>query len=239
MGVEQDKTPDIRSGILEKYIEADPRLKDVISKSREIYDKTNLPNHNFDTHIAQVTYRALVIAESDKLDFSPSVLIAACLLHDIGYSIQKRQEGHEEAGVDVSTKILTESGFNEEEIKNVIQAFTKNSEPGLSIEADVLYDADILNQAGFGSMYAFFVSLYEYRQFPEADDRYDFDDFLNSRLIIADMLEAAGLRTKKGRETLGNGFEERKEFIQLAIKGFSDRPDFNVTFEDLLTPKAN
>ncbi len=234
MGTEQEKAPEIKRGILERYLDVDSRLKDVISKSRKVYDKASLPNHNFNTHIAQVTYRALVIAEEDNLKFNPSVLISACLLHDIGYSIQRKQEGHEEAGIDVSRRILTEAGFNEKEVESVVQAFTKNSEPGTSTEADILYDADILNQAGFASMYAFFVSLYEYRQFPEADERYDFDNFLNSRLFIADLLKEAGLRTKKGKEMLTNGFEERKEFIELAIKGFNERPDFNVSFDDLL-----
>jgi len=44
--------------------------------------------------------------------------------------------------------------------------------------------------------------------------------------------------TKKGKEMLANGFEERKEFIEMALKGVSERPDFLITFDDLLNPQT-
>lgn len=236
MESERKSGPELEKGILNKYLEADPRLKDVISLSREVYDKANLPNHNFDTHIAQVTYRALVIVESDKLDFNPSILIAACLLHDIGYSITKQKEGHEEAGVEISRKILKDSGFKDEEAEAAVKAFVEYATPGISVESDILFDADILNQAGFASMYPFFVSLYEYKQFPEGNDEaYRLDNFLQSRLFIAEQLKQVGLRTKKGKEMLQNGFEERKEFAEKALNGVRERPDFLVTFDDLVS----
>lgn len=237
MGTEQKEGQGINKGILNKYLEADPRIGQVITLSREVYDRANLPNHNFNTHIAQVTYRALVIAESDGLDFNPSILIAASLLHDIGYSVNRKQEGHEEAGSEVSRQILKDSGFDDRESDAVIKAVVEYATPGVSVEADILFDADILNQAGFASMYSFFVSLYEYKQFPNGDDEgYRLDSFLKSRLFIAEQLKEMGLRTKKGREMLQNGFDERKEFIEDALKGVGERPDMLVTFDDLITP---
>lgn len=237
MGIEQDPKPEIQRGILAKYLVADKRLDAVIAKSREIYDEANLPNHNFKTHIPQVTYRALLIAESDSLDFNPSVLIAASLLHDAGYAVILKQEGHEEASAQVAHEVLAGCGFSEEEIGKVTQAITDYATPGISVEADILFDADILHQAGYASMYAFFVSLYEYQQFPNGNNEVNkLDNFLNSRLFIVGQLAAMGLRTKKGKEMLKEGFEERKDFIQRALRGVWERPDFLVTFEDLINP---
>ncbi len=237
MKTEQKGNPELGKDILNKYLEADPRLKQVITLSREVYDKANLPNHNFNTHIAQVTYRALVIAESDKLEFNPSILIAACVLHDIGYSITRTKEGHEEAGAGISRQILKDSGFNDEETESTVKAFVEYATPGISVESDILFDADILNQAGYASMYPFFVSLYEYKQFPDGNDEgYRLDNFLQSRLFIVEQLKAMGLRTKKGKEMLQNGFDERKEFVEKALEGIKERPDFLITFDDLLNP---
>lgn len=239
MGTEQRVNKKPKINILKKYLEADSRLLQVISFSRDVYDKANLPNHNFQTHIAQVLYRALVIAESDKLDFDPSVLIAACVLHDIGYCISKKKEGHEKAGAEISRKILKDSDFNEEESRKIIEAFVEYTTPGVSVESDILYDADILNQAGYASMYAFFVSLYEYKQFPDGNDEMNrLDNFLKSRFFIVDQLKKIGLRTKKGRDILQNGFDERKEFIEKALQGVEERQDFLITFDDLLNPRS-
>lgn len=217
-----------------KYFGQDKRLEKLFFSAKKIYDNKNLPNHNFN-HIAQVLYRALLIAESDKLDFNPAILIPACTLHDIGYCMVPKKEGHEEAGTETSLKLLHEAEFTKGEIEKIIEAIVDYREPSKNIEADILYDADVLNMSGYGSMYYFFVSLYEYKQFPDGNEnKYKLDNFLKSRLEIVEKLKKEGLRTKYGKELLKNGFGERKEFIEKALKGIKDRPDFLITPEDLL-----
>ncbi|SRR6266568_2002526 len=219
---------------LKKYFDKDKRIEKLYYSAKEIYDSKNLPNHSF-THIAQVLYRALLIAENDNSNFNPSILIPACTLHDIGYSIVPKKEGHEEAGTEMSKKLLRESQFTDEEIAKIIEAIVDYKIPNKSIEADILYDADVLNQAGYGSMYYFFVSLYEYKQFPNGNkSKYQLKNFLESRLQIVDELKKTGLRTSYGKEILQNGFEERKDFVKQALQGVASRPDFLITPDDLL-----
>ena len=220
---------------LKKYFENDNRLEKLFFSAKEIYDSKNLPNHNFN-HITEVLYRALLIAKTDGLNFNPSILIPACTLHDIGYSIVPKKEGHEKAGTATSTKLLKIAAFSEDEIRKIIEAIVEYRTTGKSIEADILYDADVLNQAGYGSMYYFFVSLYEYRQFPDGNEtKYQLKNFLNSRNKIVEDLRHLGLRTNYGKELLQNGFDERKDFIEKALQGLESRPDFLITLDDLLS----
>ncbi len=220
--------------ILVKYLKSDPRLEKLLHLVEPHYDEANLPNHNMN-HIAQVLYRALTILETDKLVANPSILIAATLLHDIGYTVVRRKKGHEEAGRDISEKLLNEAGFDTTEIEKIIRVFTVEAIDGGSIEGDILHDADVLNMAGYGSMYYFFVSLYEYRGFPgSTGELYDLDKHIASRIKIAEDLEQKGMRTKTGTELLKNGFKERKDFLEKSLAGLKERPDLLLTFEDLL-----
>lgn len=219
--------------VLKKYLEGDTRIEKLFRLAKGVYDSKNLPNHNIN-HIAQVLYRALLIAENDQLKFNPSILIPACILHDIGYSIIPKKEGHEEAGVEVSRKLLKEANFSEDEINKIIQAFVEYRVVGVSVESDILYDADVLNQAGYGSMASFFYSLYEYTQFPDGkSEKYKLDTFLKSRIEIVEKLKKNGLRTKYGNDLLKNGFTERREFVEKALQGVVERPDFMISPEDL------
>jgi HD superfamily phosphodiesterase len=218
---------------LKKYFESDRRLEKLFISAKAIYNSKNLPQHNIN-HIAHVLYRALLIMAHDHVDCNFAILISACILHDIGYCIIPKKEGHEEVGVDISTKLLKEAGFTKEEIAKIIEVIVERRIPGKSLEADILYDTDVLGQAGYGSMYAFFVSLYEYKQFLDGNDsKYRLDNFLKSRRTIVDKLKKDGLRTRYGKELLKNGFEERKEFIEKALKGIEERLDFQITIEDL------
>lgn len=220
---------------LKKYFENDNRLEKLFFSAKEIYDSKNLPNHNFN-HITEVLYRAILIAETDKINFNPSILIPACILHDIGYSIVPKKEGHEEAGTATSTKLLKVAAFSQNEIGKITEAIVDYRIAGKSIESDILYDADVLNQAGYGSMYHFFVSLYEYKQFPDGNEsKYQLKNFLNSRIQIVEELKYQGLRTNYGKELLQQGFEERKDFIEKALQGLESRPDFLITLDDLLS----
>lgn len=104
-------------------------------------------------HIYRVLYNALEIAGSEsEVDFD--VLIAACLLHDIG-----RQEQYEDptrchamVGGEKAYHFLTAQGFDEEfskQVRDCIQThrFRKCMQPQ-SIEAKILFDADKLDATG-------------------------------------------------------------------------------------------
>lgn len=224
----------MQNGILLPYLKQDERLSTLLKSARKIYDESNLPHHNM-THIAQVLYRALNIIHQDKLEIHPEILIPACILHDIGYCVTKKKEGHEIAGYEISMKLLSESTFTHTESKAIIEAITQYLTPGVSLEADILFDADILDMAGYASMYSFFTALHEYRNHLLDDQKqYEFETFYLSRIAIAEKLQKMGMRTKAGKVLLRDGFSERKQFIEQALANLKDREDFIVQIDDLM-----
>lgn len=104
-------------------------------------------------HIYRVLYNALDIAAHESgVDYD--VLIAACLLHDIGREEQFKDPklDHAEVGGDKAYKFLTANGFSEEfagRVKNCIIAHRfRKSRPPESLEAKILFDADKLDVTG-------------------------------------------------------------------------------------------
>jgi len=104
-------------------------------------------------HIYRVLYNALEIAEAEeKVDYD--VLIAACLLHDIGRREQFEDPSvcHAAVGGEKAFRFLMENGFGEEfsrKVKHCIQThrFRKSMQPE-SVEAKILFDADKLDVTG-------------------------------------------------------------------------------------------
>ena len=104
-------------------------------------------------HIYRVLYNALEIAKvEDKVD--DDVLIAACLLHDIGRREQFENPSvcHAMVGGEKAFCFLMENGFDEEfsrKVKHCIQThrFRKSMQPE-SVEAKILFDADKLDVTG-------------------------------------------------------------------------------------------
>ena len=104
-------------------------------------------------HVYRVLYNALDIAKTES-DVDYNVLIAACLLHDIGREEQFKNPklDHAEVGGDKAYKFLTEHGFSAEfaeKIKSCIitHRFRKNRPPE-SLEAKILFDADKIDVTG-------------------------------------------------------------------------------------------
>ena len=104
-------------------------------------------------HIYRVLYSALEIARTED-NVNLDVLIAACLLHDIGRKEQfeNPQVCHATVGGEKAFHFLLENRFEEEfarQVKHCIQThrFRKNIFPQ-SIEAKILFDADKLDAAG-------------------------------------------------------------------------------------------
>jgi uncharacterized protein len=104
-------------------------------------------------HIYRVLYTALDIAKSEEnIDYD--ILIAACLLHDIGRKEQFENPKlcHAEVGAKKAYVFLKENGFDEEFAKAVSECinshrFRGNNAPQ-SIEAKILFDSDKIDVCG-------------------------------------------------------------------------------------------
>lgn len=104
-------------------------------------------------HIYRVLYNALEIAETEK-DVDYDVLIAACLLHDIGRKEQLENPAlcHAMVGGEKAYGFLIrhcfEAGYAEQ-VKHCIQAHRyRKKNPPQSIEAKILFDADKIDVSG-------------------------------------------------------------------------------------------
>lgn len=104
-------------------------------------------------HIYRVLYNALVIAK-DESGVDYDVLIAACLLHDIGRKEQFENPVlcHARVGAEKASQFLLEHNFEREYVGKVAHCilchrYRKDNTPR-SLEARILFDADKLDAAG-------------------------------------------------------------------------------------------
>ena len=104
-------------------------------------------------HVYRVLYNALEIAKGES-DVNYDVLIAACLLHDIGRKEQFENPAvcHAVVGADKAYRFLLAQGFERHHAEQVRQCFQAHSyrkdNPAQSLEAKILFDADKLDAAG-------------------------------------------------------------------------------------------
>jgi len=104
-------------------------------------------------HIYRVLYNALLIArEEEQVDHD--VLIAACLLHDIGRKEQFADPAlcHAAVGSEKARAFLLEHGFSEEFAQAVAHCIAahrfRKANPPRTTEAKILFDADKLDVTG-------------------------------------------------------------------------------------------
>ena len=104
-------------------------------------------------HIYRVLYNALQIAEREEnVDYD--ILIAACLLHDVGRPDQFADPRlcHAEVGSEKAYAFLLQNGFSQEFADIVRSAILTHrfrvSRPPQSLEAKILFDADKLDVTG-------------------------------------------------------------------------------------------
>lgn len=104
-------------------------------------------------HIYRVLYHAMEIAKTLQ-DVDYDVLIAACLLHDIGRKEQFENPAlcHASVGSEKAFAFLTAHGFEPEyaaRVRHCIKThrYRKNNLPE-SLEAKILFDADKLDVTG-------------------------------------------------------------------------------------------
>ncbi len=104
-------------------------------------------------HVYRVLYNALEIAGAENnVDYD--VLIAACLLHDVGRREQLENPSlcHAEVGSRKACEFLLENGFSSSFANKVAECilthrFRRNNPPK-SLEAKILFDADKLDVTG-------------------------------------------------------------------------------------------
>lgn len=103
-------------------------------------------------HIYRVLNHALIIAK--EYDVNEDVLVAACLLHDIGRPAQYADPRvcHAQIGSEMAYEFLKELAWNEDDCQHVkhcilTHRFRNDLRPE-TIEAKILYDADKLDVCG-------------------------------------------------------------------------------------------
>ncbi|MCM1127590.1 MAG: HD domain-containing protein [Lachnospiraceae bacterium] len=104
-------------------------------------------------HVYRVLYNALEIAKAET-NVNYDILIAACLLHDIGRKEQFENPAlcHAIAGSEKAYQFLLTHGFEvsyAEQVRQCIKTHRyRKDNPPESLEAKILFDADKLDAAG-------------------------------------------------------------------------------------------
>ena len=104
-------------------------------------------------HVRRVLYLALEIAETEE-GVDRDLLIAACLLHDIGREDQFRDPSlcHAQVGAEKAYRFLVSEGFPEPfaaHVRDCVRTHRfRSSDPPATIEARILFDADKLDVTG-------------------------------------------------------------------------------------------
>lgn len=120
----------------------------------EHYMLTCMGDSAHDTeHVRRVLYLALEIAETEP-EADLDVLIAACLLHDIGREEQFRDPTlcHARVGAEKAYQYLTAHGFPADfaaHVRDCVRTHRfRSNDPPVTIEAKILFDADKLDVTG-------------------------------------------------------------------------------------------
>lgn len=104
-------------------------------------------------HVYRVLYLALEIAQTEPAA-DGDVLVAACLLHDVGRAEQFRDPSlcHARVGAEKAYRFLLDHGFPEgfsAHVRDCVRTHRfRSGDPPATIEAKILYDADKLDVTG-------------------------------------------------------------------------------------------
>jgi HD superfamily phosphodiesterase len=213
---------------LDEHILRDPRIVNVYLEARRRYIAAELFHHNF-THVMRDLHRALVIA-ADHGSVNYDILIPSVLLHDIGFCTPDfKKLGHDVAGARLAVEILKDQNYTEDEcaaIGHCIHAHKGKAELPRTIEARILYDADVLEKAGLVFL------IWGGKIISEFDET--IHDFLKREITDREAELERELYTRKARELDGGRLEKvRMMFLQIRKEITIERPDFEITEDDL------
>ncbi len=106
-------------------------------------------------HVKRVKENALKISEKEGGD--KTILLPACLLHDLGRS--KGKEKKHSSNVMLTVKILQNSGYNTGDVDEIVGCIKTHSFKNTpkSLEAKILFDADKLDSYGAVGVARFFM----------------------------------------------------------------------------------
>lgn len=105
-------------------------------------------------HVYRVLHNALAIVRGEGVTVDMEILLAACLLHDVGRpeQIADKRLCHAQVGGDKAYAFLMAQGWNQARAAHVRDCIRthrfRKSEPPVSMEAKILYDADKLDVVG-------------------------------------------------------------------------------------------
>ena len=174
-------------------------------------------------------HRALVIA-ADQESVNYGILIPSVLLHDIGFCTPDfKKLGHDVAGARLAVEILKDLEYSEDEcaaISHCIHAHKGKAERPGTLEARILYDADVLEKAGMVFLIWGGKIISEFNE--------SIHDFLKREIEDRGAEITRGLYTRKARELDGGRLEKvRSLFFQVREEITQDRPDYEITEDDL------
>lgn len=213
---------------LDAHVQKDPRMLTVYRKARRLYGQEKRQHHNFQ-HVLRDLYRALLIAEEENaVDFS--VLIPAVLLHDIGFlDPDSVILGHDVTGASFAERFLEDFGYEDQEIDAIvhcIRAHKGKAEMPQTIEAKILYDADVLEKSGLAYLIFGGKIICEFEE--------SIESFLNRETADRTSEINRGLFTGKGRDLdAGRLVRTRDLLVQSQREITVDRKDYAVDESDL------
>ena len=213
---------------LDEHIQQDPRILKVYLEARRRYAEVVLFHHNF-THVMRDLHRALIIA-ADQESVNYGILIPGVLLHDIGFCTPDfKKLGHDVAGARLAVEILKGLEYSEDEciaVGHCIHAHKGKAEQPRTLEARILYDADVLEKAGMVFLIWGGKIISEFNE--------SIHDFLKREIEDRGAEIARGLYTRKARELDGGRLEKvQSMFFQIRKEITEERPDYEVTEDDL------
>ena len=214
---------------LDEHVQRDPRILEVYSEARRRYDAAKLFHHNF-THVMRDLHRALLIAADHQGSVNYNILIPSVLLHDIGFCTPDfKKLGHDVAGARLAVEILKDKDYTEDEcaaVGHCIHAHKGKAELPRTIEARILYDADVLEKAGLVFLIWGGKIISEFGE--------TIHDFLKRE--ITDRASELGreLYTRKARELDGGRLAKvHAMFLKIRKEITAERPDYEITEDDL------
>jgi HD superfamily phosphodiesterase len=208
-----------------EFIKEDPRIKKVYDYAKEKYNEASLSQHNFE-HVIRDLYRVLIISDNEK-NVNFKILIPATLLHDIGATTGNYRH-HEEAGIPIVKKILPKLGYSSREIKEICHCIISHKGRDhfpKTLEAKILYDADVLEKSDLISIYTTARVQYELK--------IPLSEFVKFAAKNRGNELKRGFYTKKASEIDNGGLKRTSELHKNILKVFKKRKDFAVTENDL------